>query len=289
MRGRALTEDRELGIAHLEVILDAAEESLREVKVSQEKETVHAEGTFTLSAGDVAKKAREIVKARADDPSIKSVRLRAINTDNLRNLGLAMHSFHDVHKQLPGPAICDLKTGKPLLSWRVALLPFLDEGKLFKEFKLDEPWDSDHNMKLLDRVPAVFAPPGLEGKEKVKTFFQVFVGRNAMFEMQPDARAPHGVRGLRLVAIPDGTSNTIMIVEAGKPVPWTKPEDLPFDDTGKTQVPGLGGISKEGFLACFGDGRVEFFRLPVAQRGLWQLIHRQDGEVPMLLDRGKFK
>jgi len=88
-----------------------------------------------------------------------AARTQAVN--NLKCIGLAMHNYHDMHKRLPPAAICDA-TGRPLLSWRVALLPFVDvaENKLYGEFKLDEAWDSPHNLKLLERMPFVYQTPG---------------------------------------------------------------------------------------------------------------------------------
>src|SRR5206468_5253686 len=84
----------------------------------------------------------EEAQARVLQPS------RQEHVNNLKQIGLAMHSYHDVYKRLPSGAVQD-KDGKALLSWRVHLLPFLEQEALFKEFKLDEPWDSDNNKKLL--------------------------------------------------------------------------------------------------------------------------------------------
>ena len=79
-----------------------------------------------------------------------------IAINNLHQLGIAMHVHHDAFKAFPARAICD-KQEKPLLSWRVKLLPFLEQNALYQQFHLDEPWDSEHNLKLVDRMPAYFA------------------------------------------------------------------------------------------------------------------------------------
>jgi hypothetical protein len=79
---------------------------------------------------------------------------RAQSVNNLKQIGLALHNYHDVYKSFP-PAAIYSKDGKPLLSWRVAMLPYLhtSQGNLLKKFRLDEPWDSEHNRALIARMP----------------------------------------------------------------------------------------------------------------------------------------
>jgi hypothetical protein len=136
---------------------------------------------------------------------------------------LALQNYHDTKGQLPPAAVCG-EDGKPLYSWRVMVLPFLEQDELFNEFHLDEPWDSPHNIRLVERMPRVYAlPPRVAARNKVPEGFtvtHVFHGRNAAFE---------GREGLRFTDFTDGMSNTIMVIEAGEPVPWTKPEELAFD------------------------------------------------------------
>src|SRR5205085_12491632 len=119
----------------------------------------------------------------------------------------------------PEPAIYS-KDGKPLLSWRVAILPYTEGDELYKQFKLDEPWDSEHNKKLLEKMPKIYASPAADLKDKTLTYYKVFTGKNAMFDHS---------RKLTLRKIPAGVDSTIMLIEAGDPVPWTKPDDIPFD------------------------------------------------------------
>ena len=91
---------------------------------------------------------------------------------NLKQLGVGSHNYHDTYNRFPFAAMYakNDKTGKkPLLSWRVAILPFIEEDKLWKEFKVDEPWDSDHNKKLLPRMPKVYGPSG--AKSEHSTFY----------------------------------------------------------------------------------------------------------------------
>lgn len=119
----------------------------------------------------------------AEEDPLKDATDRALVRRNLKALALAMHNYHAAKGQFPPAAVTD-RAGKPLLSWRVLLLPYL-EGQnapsLYKEFRLNEPWDSPHNKKLLARMPAVFAP--VAGKTRVpnSTFYQVFVGPGAIY------------------------------------------------------------------------------------------------------------
>jgi uncharacterized protein (TIGR03067 family) len=192
---------------------------------------------------------------------------RTQSQNNLKQIGLALHSYHDVYKRLPGPALTD-KQGKPLLSWRVAILPFLDEAPLYKEFKLDEPWDSPHNKKLLAKMPKVYEPVRGKTKEPYTTYYQGFQGPDTAFE--PGKKLTLG-RGF-----PDGTSNTIFVVEAGEPVPWTKPVDIPFDP--KKELPKLGGLFPDGLTVLMGDLSVRWVRRGFDPALFRQGILRGDGK-----------
>ncbi len=158
---------------------------------------------------------------------------RTYATNYMMQIVLAMHNYHDTHKHLPSPAICD-PDGKPLLSWRVAILPFIEEQKLYDRFKLDEQWDSPHNIKLLPEMPVIYGvPPGaVVIAEPGTTFCQVIVGPGAAFETGRELRMPGD--------FPDGMSNTILVVHGGRAVPWTKPEDLTYDPKGP--LPDMGGM-----------------------------------------------
>src|SRR5262249_35125672 len=99
---------------------------------------------------------------------------------SLKQIGLAIHTYHDVYGCLP-PAVVRDKDGRPLYSWRVSLLPFVEEDRLFKEFKLDEPWDSPSNKRIAEKTPRPFLPV-LGSPEGGLTHYQVFVGASTAFE-----------------------------------------------------------------------------------------------------------
>ncbi len=161
------------------------------------------------------------------------------------------------------------KQGKALLSWRVAVLPFVGESELYQQFKLDEPWDSPHNKKLLTKIPKVYADPTGKTRDRSATYYQVFVGPHAAFEKHEFMRFP--------VSFPDGLSNTLLIVEAANPVPWTKPEDLHFAPD--EPIPELGGPFPGLFHAAFADGTVCAIAKKIDPGTLRNAIMRDDGQV----------
>jgi hypothetical protein len=186
---------------------------------------------------------------------------------NLKTLGLAMHNYLDDYGQFP-PAAVYSKDGKPLLSWRVLLLPYLDQRDLYAQFKLDEPWDGPTNKKLLAKMPAIFSFAPGKGKETQKTIYQVFTGTGTIFP-SPNAS--------KLADITDGPSSTILIVEAAEAVPWTKPADLTYDP--KKPLPKLGGLTKRGFQAAFADGSGHLLKQTIKEATLRALITSNGGEV----------
>jgi uncharacterized protein (TIGR03067 family) len=189
--------------------------------------------------------------------------------DYLNQLGFAMHAYLEQHEHFPMPAIYSRTDGKPLLSWRVALLPHIGQEKLYKEFKLDEPWDSDHNIKLLLRIPKIYAPLGKAPKEAGVTYYQVFVGKGAVFEER---------KQITIKDVADGTSMTILIMEAGEAVPWTKPADIPYDPA--KPIPKLGGMLGDGYMSfTYADGSSLVQRNVGNNKVLHAAITRNDGEL----------
>jgi len=193
--------------------------------------------------------------------------------NNLHQIGIAMHDYVLQHGVLPPAAVCN-KEGTPLLSWRVLLLPYLEEQSLYSDFKLDEPWDSPNNMALLERMPQVF---GLPTREKAKkphvTHYQVFTGGGAIFQVGPESRP----LSLQRISTADGTSKTLLVVEADSPVPWTQPEDLPYSPD--QPLPKLGGLFRDGFNVLMADGSVRRFPKDIHEKTIRAAITWNGGEV----------
>jgi hypothetical protein len=190
------------------------------------------------------------------------------SSNKLKVLGLAMMSYEDDHGSLPpavlrDPALGD--RGQPY-SWRVALLPYLGEDELFSQYRRDEPWDSPANQAVLARMPRVFAPPGRSGADGL-THYQVLVGPGTAFE-RPDLR----LNTFRAESFPRGAAQTILVVEAADPVPWTKPDDLSYAPDGP--LPKVGGLVGNGFHALFGDGSVGWIEAEQQESRLRTLVPR---------------
>ena len=209
----------------------------------------------------------DIAKLPPEDNVFDQFTLSALMTVNrqqamqhLRQVGIAMQNHHDAMKRFPDAAIRGAD-GKPLLSWRVRLLPFLGETALYKEFHLDEPWDSKHNRKLIERMPNVYRiaaelPPG-------KTCVVLPIGAETAW---PDGR------GRVIREFTDGTSNTILIVEADDEhaVVWTQPADLAYDPA--NPAAGLGGHFGKGFVTGSADSAVHYLPLDANAETLRQLF-----------------
>ncbi len=206
-------------------------------------------------------------------PAVQSARgaaRRAQCTNNLKQIGLAMHNYVASNGSLPRPAITD-KDGKPLLSWRVAILPYIEQGPLYEKFKLDEPWDSPNNKALIKEMPQVFICPERTNVEPFTTTYRVFTGPGALFEKD---------RSTTLAQITDGTSNTLLAVEAKESVPWTKPDaELKFDPAAVASPYGVGGPHDGGFNALFADGSVRFIPNSMNANRFRDLVTRNGGEI----------
>src|SRR5262249_19735785 len=135
-------------------------------------------------------------------------------------------------------------------------------------FKLDEPWDSEHNKTLMEKMPEVFRSPVGNTGEKHMTHYQLLVGGRATFEDKQSMRFPSST--------PDGVSQTLFIVEAEAAVPWTKPADLIYNP--KKPLPKFGGLFKGGFHAAFGDCSVRFVSMDNDEATLRAIITRDGGE-----------
>lgn len=219
-------------------------------------------------------------------PAVQSAResaRRAMCTVNLKQIAMAMAQYEAANGTLPPAYLAD-KQGKPVHSWRVLILPYLEHDALYKLYDFKEPWDGPHNRRLADAMPPVYACPGVQPLERGITSYAVVVGEKTAF--------PPG-HAVSLNDIPDGTANTLLVVEAeGAKIPWMEPRDLSEADMpmkivgagddrgaeGGAAQPGISSRHLHGANAATCDGAVHFLRSDLESETVRHLIERNDGE-----------
>lgn len=209
--------------------------------------------------------------ARADH-----ARNSARSSNHLKQIGLGMHNYHDVYKTFPHAGSIDVKNGFEL-SWRVRLTPFIEEGPIFDRVQWDQPWDSPSNKQIINPMPDTFKVPGFDS-DGTQTLYLGVVGPD-------DPNRPgfngtvfnHKLQQIRMASITDGTSNTIMVVEADEDqaVTWTQPADWNYDPQNPRR--GLGNYRNDLFLSLFCDGSVHRINNKVEDETLRRLFERADG------------
>ena len=212
-------------------------------------------------------------------PAVQKVRAAAArmkSQNNMKQIALALHNYHDVNGHFP-PAVIKDRNGKALYSWRVAILPYIEQQNLYDQFKRDEPWDSEHNKQLSKLAIQTFADPSGVIGDPALTPYRVAVGNVApkkgmnwetMFRLD-DRR--------RFTNVTDGTSNTFMVFETSDAVPWAKPD--PFVCEPGKPLPKIGGLFDGGGNVAFGDGSVQFIRDTVPEKTLRLYFGANDGQV----------
>ena len=224
--------------------------------------------------------------AKNDDEADQSQLRREQCLNNLKEIALALHNHHDAYKQLPATYTVD-KDGKSLQSWRIAILPYLGQVDLYNKIRKDEPWNSEYNKQFHNQCPAIFQCPEMAAKnpdikKKGLTTYSVIVGKNAW---------PDGNLKYDMSMIPDGTSNTLAVVERKTPVCWMDPtQEIKQEDAEKginKLKTGLGGVHATGGMsACLFDGSTHIVSENIKPEILKALITRNDSrEIP---PRGPF-
>jgi beta-lactamase regulating signal transducer with metallopeptidase domain len=182
----------------------------------------------------------------------------------IRNIALALYNYENKHGHLP-PAVVLGPDGKTPHSWRVELLPFLEQKSLYDQYRMSEPWDSPHNQLVLKQMPHIYHSP-YDDPKSTNSACYVLVGPGTAFE-KPE--------GTKLNDITDGLASTVTVVEAKRNIPWTKPEDIAFDP--EKPLPALGGFEEGHFSAGFADTHANRFNTERAKDQIKWLILRNDG------------
>jgi len=194
---------------------------------------------------------------------------RSQQTNNIKQLLLALHNYHDVYGHFPPAVVFDTASNMPR-SWRVEVLPFIEQAPLYEQYRKNEPWDSEANRKVLAQMPRLFSHPSQRADSNTTAFVAAY-GKGLIFEeLDKD--------GTRINEILDGTSNTIALIEAPTTIPWTKPEELVIDLTREDALPRF-GFEDAGFVAGFADGSARFIARTTKFSTLTAILTRAGGEI----------
>ncbi|PHR93509.1 MAG: hypothetical protein COA78_32745 [Blastopirellula sp.] len=205
---------------------------------------------------------------------------------NMKQLGFGLHNYHDTYGSFPPAYITDAN-GKPMHSWRVLILPFLEQEALYKQYDFNEPWNGPNNSKLLNQMPKVF-----ECVSSDHHFHRLGSCTSYVAVVGPKTAWPEET-GSSLPEFTDGTSNTILLIESNEAcIPWLAPTDLNYD-TALAQLCSLEHEKLDGhqcpeffYQYSIGrnvlktDGSIEYM-LHGIERTAWEkLLGKSDGVIP---------
>jgi hypothetical protein len=208
-------------------------------------------------------------------PAVQSAREAARRSqcnNNLKQIAIAFHNYHAVHNTFP-PAYIPGKNGRPMHSWRVLILPFMEQQALYQQYNFNEPWDSPQNQLVTSTVIPTYKCPSAPGGP-TEANYMVITGPGTLFE---------GAAACPMAKITDGTSNTILVVEVGGTgVNWAEPRDL---DASKFSPPfspprpdAPGSYHAGGLNVALGDGSTRFLSNSIDPATVRGLTTRAGGE-----------
>ncbi len=239
--------------------IDLIDQIMEQANIQTSGTQVAAQMTLTAEAQS---KLRQGLKTSLSAASNARRRLTTMN--RLKQTGLALHNYESAYRRFPA-AVQEMKDGTQR-SWRVTISPFMESAEVWNAYQQNEPWDSPANLKLLAKIPPALRA---DGQEPGMTDIFVLNGPGAVFD---------GGRHARFANISDGTSNTIFLVALPRAVPWTKPEDVPFDANGPLTF----DIPDNGLIVGFADGSVHELPPNVDLDALKAAITAAGGEPPSL-------
>lgn len=216
-------------------------------------------------------------------PAVQAAReaaRRITCNNNLKQIGLAFHNYQTAYKCFP-PAYIPDKNGKPMHSWRVLILPFMEEEALYKQYRFDEPWNSPHNRALASQMPRIYACPTEGPSTSSETSYAMIVGPHAISD-GPTARSIREIK--------DGLSNTIMVAEATNAhINWMNPRDLDAtkmqfriangSNPNATKYNEISSPHSNGANVLFGDGSVRYLSSSTDPKKIEAMTTMDGGET----------
>jgi hypothetical protein len=259
-RLRALYQKREA--LRMEVVYDRVRELMHESEgvgwATETKELPAAPGLQQLFVHPVPSGEQIDTVTDARSGTKKS---RGQARENLQLLAMAMQNYRRAHGTFPSPILYG-PDGKTPYSWRIALLPYVDAGLLYAQYRFDRPWDHPENKKLLESIPPVYRDPDGAADSTSTAYFQILTEAPGVSRAESD--------------ILDGTANTIMLAEARPEVPWTKPEDVYVTEEDPLAL--LGSRHEGSFLVALYDGSVHDLPEGLSKSVVWTLITPDAGD-----------
>jgi hypothetical protein len=196
--------------------------------------------------------------------------------NNLHLIGLALHNYHDLYGCFPPAYIAD-ERGRPMHSWRVLILPFIDQAPLYNLYRFDEPWDGPNNSKFASvRIPIYQCPADVEEREEPTnwTSYVAVIGPHTCWP---------GTEPIKLRDVSDGADKTLLVVEvANSGIHWMEPRELHVTQMAPAiNAAGMGISSPHagGANGLLGDGAVRFVSEKTPAETVRRLIERDDGEA----------
>jgi hypothetical protein len=207
-------------------------------------------------------------------PAVQQAREAARRTqckNNLKQIGLAMHNYHDTFGQFPAAHLND-HNDQPMVSWRVSILPFIDQQVRYNSYNFNEPWDSAANSQLLAPMPVAYICPSHPAAGGINTSYVTIVGDNSLLG---------NGKGVSIREVSDGLSNTLMVVEGCQlQIPWMKPEDVEANSFTRIGDPnGVSSSHQNGVHMLLGDGSVRYVSNNTSPSVIKALITKDGGEV----------
>jgi hypothetical protein len=207
-------------------------------------------------------------------PRSRTPSARSMCNNNLKMIGLGLQIYADVYGCFPPAYVAD-QQGRPMHSWRVLILPYVEEKALYAQYDFNEPWDGPHNRLLASKMPRWYHCTKDGPTGGTVTSYVAITG--------PETLLGDGTF-TSFADIKDGTSTTLAVVEiAGSGINWMEPRDLPFaalaQGINPAKASGISSCHPGGALVVFGDGHTDFLQQTMPIADLKALATKAGGEI----------